>query len=116
MRIYADESVKGALLRALRAAGVDLLYAADQDPGAPDENVLAAARAADAILLTLDKDFGELVFRQGLPTRGIILVRVRIVSPEVASRRAERVISALAEADGAFVTLTKERGRVRKLR
>jgi predicted nuclease of predicted toxin-antitoxin system len=115
MKIYADECVRAHLVRALRDRGVDVLEAGQIEPAAQDESVLARANAAGAILLTHDKGFGELVFGDGCGARGVILIRVEIVSAEVAAAVASRVIDALTESDGAFVTLTNDRKRVRKL-
>ena len=46
------------------------------DPGIDDEAVLLQSRQSNAILLTADKDFGELVFRQHLLHSGILLIRI----------------------------------------
>jgi predicted nuclease of predicted toxin-antitoxin system len=51
------------------------------DPGIPDDTVLYLANQNEAILLTADKDFGELVFRQRRLTLGVILVRLAGMSP-----------------------------------
>lgn len=62
----------GGALAELRDQGVDAEWVGDADPTAPDEQVLARARDEDRILVTLDKDFGELVVVRGLPHAGIV--------------------------------------------
>lgn len=78
MKLVADESVEGPTVYALRAAGHEVLFIAESSPGIEDSAVLAIARRAEALLLTADKDFGELVFRNREPHCGVLLLR----SPE----------------------------------
>ncbi|HEY3356140.1 MAG TPA: DUF5615 family PIN-like protein [Polyangia bacterium] len=76
MKLVADESVEQALVDVLRGAGHDVLAIADACPGAQDEVVLELASDDDRIVVTNDKDFGELVFRSGSAAAGVLLVRV----------------------------------------
>lgn len=75
-RLLADENIPQPAVQALRAAGHDVHAILEAAPGAPDEEVLAAARAQSRILLTFDLDVGQLVFerRLGAPP-GIIVFR-----------------------------------------
>ncbi|HZW32477.1 MAG TPA: DUF5615 family PIN-like protein [Isosphaeraceae bacterium] len=72
MRILLDTCVWGGALAELQAAGHDTVWVGqwDQDPG--DEAILAHALAEGRILVTLDKDFGELAIARGLPHGGIL--------------------------------------------
>ena len=75
MRFLADESCSDHLVvDALRAAGHDVRAAAADLRGANDDVIAAAALADDRILITKDRDFGQLVFAQGKPTTGVIYV------------------------------------------
>jgi len=65
MKLLADESVDGPIVARLRQAGHQILYVAEMAPGISDNVVLDTANVQEAILLTCDKDLGELVFRQG---------------------------------------------------
>lgn len=76
MNILADESVDGPIVARLRSDGHNVQYGAELDPGIPDEQVLGLARLDNTLLLTADKDFGELIFRQGYIKRGIVLFRL----------------------------------------
>lgn len=76
MRIIADESVDKQIVVDLRKNGHNITYIADVMPGVSDEQVLETARNKKAVLLTSDKDFGELVFRRKLIHNGIILIRL----------------------------------------
>ena len=59
-----------------------MTYVAEVDPGIDDEVVMQRANEANALLLTSDSDFGDLVFRQRKLSVGVILVRLWGLSPE----------------------------------
>jgi predicted nuclease of predicted toxin-antitoxin system len=82
MNLLADESVNRRTVERLRREGHDVLYIAEMEPGIPDDAVLAKANERDALLLTADKDFGELAFRQKLIYSGVVLLRLAGLSPE----------------------------------
>ena len=75
LRFLADESCDFAAVRALRAAGFDVLSVAEALAGADDEGVIALALREGRILLTEDKDFGQLVFAAGRKSVGVVLIR-----------------------------------------
>jgi predicted nuclease of predicted toxin-antitoxin system len=81
MNFLADESVNGPAVDRLREDGHDVLSVAEMEPSLPDETVLAMANQRDALLLTADKDFGELVFRQRRVSAGVVLIRSAGLSP-----------------------------------
>ena len=65
MRWLADECVAAPLVAFLRKGGHDVLYVAKSAAGISDFDVIALALREDRLLLTEDKDFGDLVFRRG---------------------------------------------------
>src|SRR5438128_12352839 len=75
MRFLADESCDFGVVRALRAAGHDVSAVADIVPRAEDSAVIALALREERIVLSEDKDFGRLVFAEGQPSAGVILIR-----------------------------------------
>lgn len=76
MNLVADESVDQAIVVALRQEGHDVLYIAEVSPSIPDDDVLLEANQRSALLVTADKDFGELVFRLKQVHSGVILLRL----------------------------------------
>ena len=64
------------MVERLRQNGHEVVYVAELSPSVPDEAVLRQANARRDILVTTDKDFGELVFRQGLVHSGVVLLRL----------------------------------------
>ena len=115
MKFVADESLDGAIVQRLRQNGHELISIAEMQPGIEDPDVLAISRNEDAMLLTADRDFGDLVFRQHLLHRGILLVRLEGLSPD---QKAELVSEALTthgqEMSGSFAVLTRDSLRIRK--
>lgn len=112
MRFLADESMDFAAVRALRAAGHDVLAVQETIPGAPDRDVIALAATERRVLLTEDKDFGWLYFASGEHSAGVVLVRY---PPSVRSGLGRAMVALVEElgqqlAD-AFVVL--EPGQVR---
>lgn len=82
MRLLADENVPLPSVDALRAAGHDVASISRESPGLPDPAVLARALAEDRLVLTFDRDFGELIFARGESGRpGVVLLRFVPASP-----------------------------------
>ena len=75
MRFLADESCDFSVVRALRNAGHEVTAVAEISPRAEDTEVLRLAFREEKILLTEDKDFGQLVFAHSKKTRGVIFFR-----------------------------------------
>ncbi|NLI76590.1 MAG: DUF5615 family PIN-like protein [Candidatus Riflebacteria bacterium] len=76
MGFFVDESVDQPLAEALRSLGYPVRCVVETEPGLVDEEVLNRANAEGLILVTADKDFGELVFRKRMVAAGVILVRL----------------------------------------
>lgn len=68
-------------------AGMDANYVGDVVRGSPDGEVLKHAEEGGRILVTNDKDFGELVFRRGKPSSGVILLRLERDIPSVRTKK-----------------------------
>jgi predicted nuclease of predicted toxin-antitoxin system len=75
MRFLAGESCDFAVVRALLAAGHDVVAVAEIAPQAADETVIELAVREGCLLVTEDKDFGQLVYAAGHPTGGVVLLR-----------------------------------------
>lgn len=76
MRLLADEGVEARVVERLRDEGHDVDYVAELSPGVSDDEVLGRADEDGRILITVDKDFGELVFRMGRVSTGVLLLRL----------------------------------------
>lgn len=116
MNLVCDEGVERTIVNHLRGQGHDVLYVAELERGISDEAVLAKALELSAPLITNDKDFGELVFRQRLLSTGVVLLRLAGLTNEA---KANVVVSAIhehsAELAAAFTVITRSRVRIRRL-
>ena len=116
MRFLANENFPGAAVAALARAGHDVVWVRTTAPGSKDEDILAWAVREKRILLTFDKDFGELAWRARLPAAcGIVLFRLPMPRPTevdavLAARIAER-----ADWAGHFAVVEPGRVRMRSL-
>lgn len=113
MKILLDTCVWGGVAAELVAAGYDAIWAGDwaEDPG--DEEILATAYNQGRILVTLDKDFGELAIVRRSPHCGIL--RLVNLSGRQQSAICVRVLQLYGEelASGALVTAELSRVRIR---
>lgn len=110
--LLANENVAKEIVLALRADGHDVAWIRELAPGSPDDAVLARALAEARVLLTFDKDFGELAFRLGqAATRGVVLLRPRLRSPDYLVRFVRAVFAQGHAWEGHFAVA--EEGRVR---
>jgi predicted nuclease of predicted toxin-antitoxin system len=114
MNLLIDESVDRQVVEKLRLQGHNVIYVSDMDPGISDDVVLSAANSMRALLVTADKDFGELVFRRQQINAGVLLIRLAGLLPE---SKAELVAVAVRdhsdELPGAFSVLSPGMIRIR---
>ena len=81
MNILADENISRLLVERLRQEGHQVRYIAEIARGSNDPTVLEIANQQGSLLVTDDKDFGELVFHRHLRASGVLLVRLATLSP-----------------------------------
>lgn len=116
MRFLANENVPLDAVVALREDGYDVMWVRTDTPGSSDEDILARAVSEERILLTFDKDFGELAFRSRLLVGcGVILFRI----PEKSSAYIAKVVTTAIESrsdwTGLFSVVEEHRIRMRPL-
>ena len=116
MRFLANENFPGDAVAALKAAGHDIVWVRAVAPGSKDEDILAWAEREARVLLTFDKDFGELAWHVGLPaSSGVVLFRVPMpAAGEVGAVLAAR-ISERTDWTGHFTVIEPGRIRMRPL-
>jgi len=116
MRILANENFPGDAVKALRDQGHDVLWIRESAPGIGDHEVLERGQKGRRLLVTFDKDFGELAFRSGLPADcGVILFRLRPASPSYVARAAVEALKTVTEWVGHFSVVEDYRIRQTRL-
>ncbi len=116
MRFLADECLHEEIVAALRDAGHEVATIASSGPGASDQVVLERAARNRNILLTADKDFGEIAIGRGARATGIVLFRRSAAYPLRAAARLLRLIEEHGdELHFYYAVITPARTRLRRL-
>lgn len=116
MRLCANENIPEDCVTRLRQDGHDVLWIREAAPGSSDQAVLARAIAEDRLLITFDKDFGQMVYRSGVVALGgIILFRISQPSPEAVAARVAAVLSSRDDWHGHFSVVDDSTIRMRPL-
>lgn len=115
MRFVADESIDAPIVHKLREDSYEIFSIAEQSHGISDEQVLAIAHEKGALLITQDKDFGELVYRLGKAHEGVILLRLAGLNPYDKADLCLIVVNQHKnEFPGAFTVVYKDLVKIRK--
>lgn len=115
MKLLADENVGLEVVNNLRKNSHDVVSAIEEFPSEADIALLKKAFRQNRVLITSDKDFGELIYKQRLPHKGVILLRL----VDETNKNKIRVLSNLFrkytdELKGNFVVVTDALIRIRK--
>ena len=115
MRFLLDESADFRLGQHLSANGHDVTSISREYPQAlKDEEVLSIALDEKRVLITRDRDFGELIFRHRLRHSGVILVRFNPLQIELAKRAVDRLVAEHAHEIDQFLVVSERGVRVRR--
>jgi len=116
MRFLANENVAATVIRELRQRGHDLLSVKESMRSERDDVILARAQAEQRVVVTHDKDFGELAFRSGLSAScGVILFRLSGTDPTTDNQRILEAVESRTDWAGHFSVVTENRIRMRPL-
>lgn len=116
LRILANENLPGEVVNALRREGHDVVWARTDAPGRSDQDILSQAQVENRIVITFDKDFGELAFRWGLPaSSGVILFRAKTQGAAQAITLLMGAIRSRSDWQGHFSVVEMDRIRVKPL-
>jgi len=103
MRLCANENISGDCVSKLRHAGHDVLWIRESAPGSSDSAVLARAYEETRVLITFDKDFGQLVFQRGAKAaHGVILFRISQSSSAIVAERVAAILASREDWTGCF--------------
>jgi predicted nuclease of predicted toxin-antitoxin system len=116
MRFLADENISRHVIERLRREGHDVVSIAETRPGVSDDDVLSATGHDARILITEDRDFGEMVIRQRYEVRGVMLLELdRLTTMAEAEAVVEVVVAHAERLAGNLVVIEPGRIRLRPL-
>ncbi len=115
MKLLADENIEREFIEALREANFNVVSVRENYIGIADDEILQIAEDEKAVILTYDTDFGELVFRYSLKSRGVILLRLSGLSlAEKIDKTIVTIREHEAELENAFTVVSENLVRIRK--
>lgn len=116
MRLLADENIDPQVVAWLRSQGHDVLAITEFSRGAADTDIVVVANEQRRIIVTRDKDFGELVYRRALSVPGVVLMRYQSASrSEYLAIFATQWPSIAPHANDCFIVVTSKSIRIRPL-
>jgi predicted nuclease of predicted toxin-antitoxin system len=114
MNILADENIEKSVIDFLHESQ-NIISIAELKPGITDHEVAELANNSNAILLTEDKDFGEIVFRQKMIKSGVILLRLHGQPTQIKINILRELLANHSlEIFGSFTVVTTNGIRIRK--
>lgn len=115
MRLLADEGVDKPIVDALRNEGFDVVYILETNRGVDDAFILRLADEDKRVLLTQDKDFGELVFRMQQAHYGVVLIRLEGHPPLIKAQIVSKIfVDYTDQLKEAFTVIQPNLIRIRK--
>lgn len=112
IQLLADENIPKKTVDLLKRQGVNILSVTEFSSGLSDRELLELARKKGRIIITFDKDFGQLIFKEKLKTKGLILLRFIPKSPQQIAKRTQHVLAAKITIENCVVTVKKDTVRV----
>lgn len=114
MRFLLDEGLPFRLVTHLQGLGHDVTSVGHDYPHAlTDKMILAIATTEQRVVLTNDKDFGDLIFRDRLPHAGVILFRLGYVPIDVRIAHLHHVLFDYTDQLDQFIVVTHGDVRIR---
>ncbi len=117
MRLLVDRCAGRRLAEWLRERGHDVLDASDMTPDPGDRALLQRASDEGRVLITMDKDFGALIFRHGSPRVGMLRLphcpaadRIRLVGHALSRHGPDLEAQAIVTVRGDRVRVSRHAG------
>lgn len=113
MKFLLDENVDFPVAIFLRSLNFNVKTISETQPSVEDKDVLTLANEENRILITNDKDFGYLVFKEKLPHKGIILLRLEDESSQTKISHLKRLLTTYKnKLENNFIVVTKTKVRI----
>ena len=111
-QFIADENIPKETVNLLKRQGIDIVAVTEFASGLSDIKVLDLAKAKGRIVITFEKDFGQLIFKEKRKTKGLMLLRFVPKSPLQIAKRVQQVLAAEIKMENCVVTVKKDSIRV----
>ncbi len=82
MKFIADENIPLKVVERLKSSGIEIESVVKFKPGMADKEIVKLSSEERSVIITFDKDFGELIFKNSLKPYGVILLRIQPKSVE----------------------------------
>lgn len=118
IKFLLDESVEFRIATDLRNRDFDVVTIAEEFPSVPDQQVLHIAYRQKRILITNDKGFGKLIFKENQKSYGVIFIRMPFSTVEEKIVRVQKVLSSkvkVSDLPQLFTTVTVKRIKSKRL-
>jgi predicted nuclease of predicted toxin-antitoxin system len=116
MKLLADENIPFSVVSKLTDGGYDVVWIRTESPGISDIDVMKYASREKRIILTYDKDFGELVVKDKIcPSAGIILLRLPLKTPTGIAEYILSILRSRTDWEGNFSVIDEKRIRMRPI-
>lgn len=114
MKFLLDEDIGKLVTEFLRNKGHDVKSAIEDLRGFPDQEILQIACKEERVLITLDQDFGRMIYQTHSPHQGVILLRLKKEYQEAIIKILEKVIEQVGPGlKNKFTIVTEEKIRIR---
>lgn len=115
MKFVLDVGVGNKTLGYLRTQGFDAISIIDLDPSMPDADILSIAEREKRMVITMDKDFGELVYRLGKGHAGVLLLRLEDATGDEKVEIVRKILENFRDQiEGKFCVFQNGRLRIRE--
>lgn len=111
-RFLADENIPVKTVQTLKQKGMDIASILETSHGLRDIEVLNIANRQGRVIITFDTDFGNLVFKQKLETKGIILLRFKPKSPQQTAKAIEQLLATKTPIEKRFIVVREHDVRI----
>lgn len=116
LKFIVDENVDFPVVEFLRGKGYDTASIAEDFPSLGDIPIIKRAFGENRILVTNDKDFGTLVFKLNLKSRGVILFRLQDQSSKAKIKMMGLIIDKYSnKLSDNFIVVSKGKVRIKKI-
>ncbi len=116
IKLLADENIPIKAIDSLKKKGIDIISVTKFSLGLSDRAMLELAKRKGRVIITFDKDFGELMFKEKIKTKGLILLRFIPKSPQQIAKRIEHILITQIPIENCILIVKEDSVRITPLK